>query len=484
MSRPRWMLLVLGLASVFCLGDMRGDDPSTTKESSSAKVPDRLLKAISGKATKTASAPNKPGEDEKEAKEPATPAPEKAAAEKADAKEAAVKVPEVKPAKLTPKQISFVKTELFPAYQSGEPLGILNLVCGQLARWTDPQIAGMNQLLDELKAPTLDKMITDARMNLVRAGIADKGPEATSRETAIVLREIKRQIEEILKTAQGIDLMKDPFPKPQSMMEFRDILWEAHVQNNQLMNADGLAFQGNLITQSKVISKARNATAADKTIFATKFPEITAQIRAVHRELNERGVELRVDRIKFAIKVLQESKDIKERFFAAYAVGIDGELLVQGFKENPGPFIRENLGSASYLEALNSDIEQGKKLAGNLVKKSELLFAGMHWWRRGRYGLGPELSGLLKSAAAQNNLAAQIPLNMPRVSPVPVDPAKNPLHQIPAFDRRHHYTWAWQTRQFQITGSSSSSSSSTIQSTTSSIPMRMTPDFWNGNSFY
>jgi hypothetical protein len=489
MSLSRLVLLMLALVSVFCLGDMRGDDPpKTPKDAPPSQVPDRLLKAISGKGAKTAPAANKPAA---EAKEPAEKGvakePEKKAGpeEKPAVPDPAVNASEIKPAKLTPKQISFVKAELIPAYQSGEPINILKLVSGHLARWTDPQIAGMNQLLAELQAPTLDKIITDARMNLVRAQMADKGPEATAREAAIVLREIKRQIEEILKTAQGIELMKDPLPKPKSMMEFRDQLWTVHVQNNELINADGLAFQGNLIAQSKVISKAKNASAADKAIFAVKFPELTDKIRILHRELNERAVELRVDRIKFAVKVLQESKDTKERFFAAFAVGIDGELLVNGFKTSAGTFARPGLNSSGYVDSLTSDVERGKQLAGDLVKKSQLLFVGMHWWRRGRYGLGPELFGLLKNSAAQTNLAAQIPLNMPREAPVPIDPAKNPQNQVPAFDRRHHYTWAWQTRQFQMTGTgSSSNSSSSVQSTTSSIPMRMTPDFFNGRTLY
>jgi len=301
-----------------------------------------------------------------------------------------------------------------------------------------------------------------------------------------VLREIKRQIEEMLKVAQGIELMKDPFPKPKNLMEYRDLLWAAHVQNNQLINADTLASQGNLITQSKIVAKAKNATAADKAIFAIKFADITTRIRTVHRELNERGVELRVERIKFANKVLAESKDTKERFFAAYAVGIDGELLKQGFKEFAGQLTRPSLNTPGYAEAVTSDVERGQKAAGDLVKKSQLLFAGMHWWRRGRYGRGPELSGLLKSKAAQTDLAAQIPLIMPKESPIPIDPAKNPQNQVPDFDRRHHYTWAWQTRQFSMAGTgsnSSSQSSTTTDVATSSVPIRMTPDFWAGNRF-
>jgi hypothetical protein len=470
MSRPRLLLLLLAAASVFCLGDMRGDDPAKpAKSGASSQVPARLLKAVSGKGTKAPAAASKPAVEDaatetakkeatettgakEDAKAPAKPkekAEKVAGDEKAEAKTPEVKTPEVKAAKLTPKQSAFVQTELLPAYQGGEPLTLLNLVNGQLARWTDPQIAGINQLLAELKAPTLDKMLTDARMNLVRAGIANKGPEPTARETAIVLREIKRRIEEILNTAQKIKLMQEPLPQPKSLTEFRDLLWDAHVQNNELINADGLAQQGHLITQSKVVSKAKNATAADKALFGTKFADIITRIRAVHRELNERGVELRVSRVKFALKILQESKDIKERFFAAYAVGIDGELLVNGFNESPGPFGRESLNAPGFALALKSDVDRGKQLAGDLVNKSKLLFAGLHWWRRGRYGRGVELNGLLKNQAAQTQLAAQIALNMPRVSPVPVDPAKNPMNQIPDYDRRHHYTWTWQTRQFQ-----------------------------------
>jgi hypothetical protein len=227
----------------------------------------------------------------------------------------------------------------------------------------------------------------------------------------------------------------------------------------------------------------KRRTAADEAIFATKFPDLTNKIRAVHRDLNERGVELRVERIKFANKVLAESKDVKERFFAAYAVGIDGELLKQGFKEFAGQLTRPSLNTPGYAEAVTSDVERGQKAAGDLVKKSQLLFAGMHWWRRGRYGRGPELNGLLKSKAAQTDLVAQIPLIMPKESPVPIDPAKNPQNQIPDFDRRHHYTWAWQTRQFSVSSTSSSNSSNSSTQATSSIPMRMTPDFWNGNRF-
>ena len=181
--------------------------------------------------------------------------------------------------------------------------------------------------------PTLDKMITDARMNLVRARNGRQRTGSDAREAAIVLREIKRQIEEIVTKAQGIELMKDPFPKPKSMTEFRDQYWMAHVQNNQLINADGLAFQGNLITQSKIVVQGEKRLGCRQSNFLH-------QISGHHRRNSDRpsGTERAGSRAaggagQIRDKVLEESKDIKERFFAAYAVGIDGELLLNGFKE-------------------------------------------------------------------------------------------------------------------------------------------------------
>ena len=83
----------------------------------------------------------------------------------------------MKVAKLTPKQMTFVKNELLPAYSAGEPVTLLKLLGAQLVRLTDPQIAGINQMLAEQKAPTLDKMLTDARMNLVQLGGGNAAPE-------------------------------------------------------------------------------------------------------------------------------------------------------------------------------------------------------------------------------------------------------------------------------------------------------------------
>ncbi|MBC7853395.1 MAG: hypothetical protein IAF94_08170, partial [Pirellulaceae bacterium] len=283
MSRPRFALLLLACASVLCLGDMRGDDaPKSPKGDATNQPSDRPLKAVSGKGKKAPAGVTKPAEEKPAAKEPKG---GKAAGEASAEKQPVPMAPAIKPAKLNPTQTRYVKNELLPAFQAGEPLTLLNLVSSQMPRWTDPQIAGMNQLLGENDAPTLDRIVTDVRMNLIRVGMAESGPEYSAREAAIVLRELKRQAEEIVAQVEKLELMQDPLPQPKSLMEFRDYLWTAHVQNNQLINASGLAHQGKLLTQAKVVTKARSTSAADKAIFATDYQKLFDRIKALHQEL-------------------------------------------------------------------------------------------------------------------------------------------------------------------------------------------------------
>jgi len=374
---------------------------------------------------------------------------------------AAAKATPKAPSRLNARQQAFLKNELLPAYQAGDPAALVKLIAEQIARQSEQQNAAFDEALAEQKAPGLGKMLTDARMQLARMDAGRNAPEATLAEIVLMLVEIDRQIGELVETASRVELFQDPLPSPPSLTEFRDLLWKAHVQSNQLINAAFLAGQGRLLLTSPLIAKVKNPTAGQKAAFALDFVQRQSDIAQLDRDLNERALELRLDRIEFAKRVLEESKDLKQRFLAAYAIGVDGEILLLGFKNFRGNFQRERLRSTTLTSTLRADIDHyGKELAGDLVKKSELLFAGLHWWRRGRYGRGPEGNGLLKSEAALHNPAAQIALFMPMVTPEPTDPMK-PGRQSPDYDRRHHWTWAWEDRQFETHASGSSTSSPT-----------------------
>ena len=94
------------------------------------------------------------------------------------------------------------------------------------------------------------------------------------------------------------------------------------------------------------------------------------------------------------------------------------------------------------LQAL---VQLARESAGDLVTKSRLLYRGLHWWLRGRYGLGPDGFGLLKSVEALSSPLAQFPLYMPAGMPTPSDPTETG-YSVPRFDRRHHYIWMYEYR--------------------------------------
>jgi hypothetical protein len=237
-----------------------------------------------------------------------------------------------------------------------------------------------------------------------------------------------------------------------------------------------------------LISKVKNSTPQQQAAFGIDFAALAAEISRLQTELNERSVELRVNRVAFAEEVLDKERELKERFLAAYAAGVDGELLLAGLADEQGPykrgeFQREKLRSPTLPMELREQVDHAKALAGDLIKKSELLFVGLHWWRRGRYGRGTEGNGLLKPAEALRKLQAQLALFMPRVSPAPSDPLKGG-RPTPDYDRRHHWTWAWEDRKFTTSPTSSSSSQSSSTSQTSVNLGGKHFDGWVDGHFY
>jgi hypothetical protein len=96
---------------------------------------------------------------------------------------------------------------------------------------------------------------------------------------------------------------------------------------------------------------------------------------------------------------------------------------------------------------IREHVRHGQQSAGQeFIAKSRLLFTGLHWWFRGRYGMGTDGHGLLKSKAALASPDVMFALYMPQTTPVPTDPTKGGM-QVPLVDRRHHYLWQFETRQ-------------------------------------
>ena len=96
--------------------------------------------------------------------------------------------------------------------------------------------------------------------------------------------------------------------------------------------------------------------------------------------------------------------------------------------------------------------QQGRQAAGaELLLKGELLFEGLHWWLRGRYGRGSEGGGLFKNKQVLRNPALRFGLSMPTDPPRPTVPGVVSRYEpVPFADRRHHYVWAWENQGIEL----------------------------------
>lgn len=373
------------------------------------------------------------------------------------------KVPSGKPVaaaaavKLTPKQIEWLQMQVRPAYAAGNSPAVVMLIRESLTKQTAAVRGAMNDRLAAEGAPSLERMLADSRLAVLRAGMMNALPAPSPQELPLLVNEYERQVAELLDQAQAKPIFADPLASPQSLKEFRDLLWSAHVLNNELMNAGYLASQAELIAKSAPPSRAKPDAKQPEANVAQQFADERTRAARMSRELTERALELRLKRIELALKFLEESADVGERLQAAYALGVDGEQVQAALQRvDLQPFGRAALNAEELVEKVRSQVERGQELAGDLMTKSRALYAGLHWWRRGRYGRGPEHFGLVKWPAAQTNIAANIPLLMPLDAPRPTDPAQTGGLGVPDYDRRHHYWWSWESIQFELRSTSTS----------------------------
>jgi len=197
------------------------------------------------------------------------------------------------------------------------------------------------------------------------------------------------------------------------------------------------------------------------------FELFLTELKQIATELNEVKAELRIRSLIKAADILRNSDDFKARLLASYTVGFAGEQVLSFLRsEEVKKFTRPMLRQENLLSTVQNYVTLAKESSGELSHKAQLLYMGMHWWMRGRYGEGPEGMGLLKAVVPRNgernrgnnrggNRAvngasgggiAQFALFMPMKPPKPTTPAAYG-YNVPKFDRRHHYIWMYEYRR-------------------------------------
>jgi len=371
---------------------------------------------------------------------------------------------------LTKPQKESLDNEVLPAVHQQSDAALLTALGPLVAKATDSQVQAFDDYLAEKKLPPVAELLSAARVKLAEQNLQSQAPPPKARELALTLRGLKTKIDEVV-ALYRTDLAFDAkAPAPKDLTQYEDRFWDMHVVDNRILAAGRLAkYAVEIVEESrKQSNKAFNA--ADKEVLDADYGQMWNNLASMSRELAERTMELRVKRLEYAARVVGSNGDLKDRFLAAFVIDLDGDLLANFFKQlhtaGPTPgnqpqqqtiapqdiLFCKSLAAADLPPRIAELRDSGRKSAGeSFLTKSRQLFTGLHWWYRGRYGMGSEGGGLLKSKLALASPEAMFGLYMPVETPQPTDPTK-PGQPVPQFDRRHHYLWQFETRSILTTG--------------------------------
>ena len=399
-----------------------------------------------------------------------------------------------KPVVLTKSQQTALTEQLIPAYEQGNPLGVLQALAPMVGKLDDARIEAVDAFLDKQSVPPVGELLANARLTLVEQNLARSLPKPEPRELVLTIKALSAKIEETLADAAKHPVFDAGHPKPKNLKEYEQLFWQMHVLDNRLASTMRIGEYAASLSESGSKLPKQNLSETQQSVLETDFARLQGELLKTRKKLTARDFDLRVDRLGYAEQVLTQSKDLQERFLAAFVLDLDGEQLARQLKltdllpeANAGDNAAAKAAAApdafapieerQAIATISSDqaqagvkvrksITQGRKAAGDdLLKKSRMLFTGLHWWYRGRYGSGSDGNGLLKNKLALASPQAMFALYMPKETPTPTDPTKVVGKQIPQIDRRHHYLWQFETRKIATSFGGGSSKKTEIGKT-------------------
>ncbi len=340
-----------------------------------------------------------------------------------------------------------IEQELVPEYMDGNTLAVLQLGSQIASRMAPDRWHLIDEELRRHDLPDLGQLLVSIRLDLVRTNYGGRVPAPTTQEVRLMLPALEKEVREAIKAIATSPFMKSDASKQADFSSYELLLWQGHVAKNQLLNVSDLVVYGQKLarTQSARTSK-RNRS--DRNLDPAELDDLAQAVANTLRDIEERSIELRIQRIRYAQSVLQRKGDLVEQIKAAWVGDQDGYVLEKSLRASQGKtqFKRRSLRQKDLAESVKQTADDVRKLAGEpLMRKSRLLYTGLHWWMRGRYGVGPSGFGFLKNPTALNSPQELFGLYMPVEIPTPTAPVER--YQIPETDRRHHYLWMFEYRR-------------------------------------
>lgn len=347
---------------------------------------------------------------------------------------------------LSKAQLKSVNEELLPAQRSGDMVGALRAALALSAKLEGARRVAADKTLAENGFPPLADFIADTRLRMIEQGLGKSAPPVQPREAVLLLATMKQRIDKLLADGNAHPCFGKQ--EPTTLDAYEQLFWKMHVFSNQFTSAE--KFYLVALEVKPLAEKFKSKDKSDPTLAAlqTDWTKVQAEMADLRQRFAERDRDLRVSRLTLADQVLTDSKDVKDRLLAGLVVDMDGEIL-------PPLLAKDSSFPAERSEKVLETIEHARQMAGReLLQKSRWLFTGLHWWVRGRYGVGTAGRGLLKDRAVLQSPDAMFGLLMPINPPTPNPPG--PDQPVPLVDRRHHYLWQFETQQVLSSSHSSS----------------------------
>ena len=332
---------------------------------------------------------------------------------------------------------------LIPAYRTGN----LEIVVFSGAIIVNQVGGTVNAEIDEYLAAqgieALGVVLASSRFSLLVQNKVVK-PAATKKELLITVPHFQAEVEKVISGELRPAIMKavdGAAVIPTEFVEFERALWDLHVYKNDLVNLGRTAEMAGRTAQL-VLQNAR-LNAVERKTLSFDFQAVRQIIEAEAEKRLTREMSLRERRIELALGILGDSKSLKARLQAAFAMDQDVKII-RAFVEQqrkgnfagvPVPKLGELEGSVAIARGTHRE----------LFRSADQLYTGLHWWLRGRYGKGIAANGLLKGEHVKKVPASGFALRMPRDRAKASDPfaVENELAS-PYVGRRHEYIWSWE----------------------------------------
>lgn len=367
----------------------------------------------------------------------------------------------VSAAKIPPKTLELAD-QLEVAWQRQNPALVWKLLERPARSYRRSQLDLLDDALSQRGVPSSAQLLVDSRLSFVQQNLIRNLPEPNLRERVLLIAGLHDRSAKLLQQTDAEMARQAKAPPPEGFRRFEDQFWDLHVLANQLLSAERFRrYAADLA--SRVKGRAlENLDADQRAVVLASNDESIIEVLRRRNELAAIERKLRLQRVDYSLRMLERPELDKEKFTAAFAIRLDAHVLgpgnsVTANSDSSGNTTETRNGDLSVSPQLAGEIQTALSNAGDLPDKATAFFAGLHWWLRGRYGVGTEVHGLAKSEAARAMPGGLVWLNMPLQPEPPGVPAMGRVEspgQAP--HRRHHLIWAWEDRQPQLqTGSES-----------------------------